>query len=187
MKPLQIWKLFVACTMGAGLAMSAHAATYTPQEEANVKLVADFYAALDNANAHGDMNQKMRSIAEKYLAADYIQHMEAAKKFGPGREGFIRMFEGMQMPPAGKAAPAGMPPMGSMPVLPPAQVLSLIANGDIVIRVSSRTMPAAPGAEANPSYIFNMFRIQNGKLAEHWDASSGAAMGSPPPAPTPAH
>jgi predicted SnoaL-like aldol condensation-catalyzing enzyme len=77
--------------------------------------------------------------------------------------------------------------MGSMPVLPPAQVLSLIANGDIVIRVSSRTMPPAPGAEASPTFIFNMFRIQNGKLAEHWDASSGPAMGPPPAAPAPAH
>jgi predicted SnoaL-like aldol condensation-catalyzing enzyme len=175
MKPLKIWKFIVTCAMGAGLAMSAHAATYTPQEEANVKLVADFYAALDNADAQGNMKQKIRSIAEKYMQADYIQHMEAGKKFGPGREGFIRLLE---QAPAMAAPPAGMAP-------PPAQVLSLIANGDIVIRVSSRTMPTPPGAQANPSYIFNMFRIQNGKFAEHWDASSGAAMGPPPAAPAP--
>ncbi|MFA9216779.1 MAG: hypothetical protein ACEQSK_06700 [Sphingomonadaceae bacterium] len=171
----KIWKFVAACALGLGLAMSAHAAKYTPQEEANVKLVADFYAALDNADAHGDMKQKIRSIAEKYLQADYIQHMEAAKAFGPGREGLIRLLEQM---PAMPAPPAGMAP-------PPAQVLSLIANGDIVIRVSARTMPAAPGAAGNPSYMFNMFRIQNGKLAEHWDASSGAAMGPPPAAPAP--
>ena len=181
MKPVKIWKLFVACAMGAALAMSAHAATYTPQEEANVKLVADFYAALDNADAHRGMKQNIRSIAEMYMQADYIQHMEAGKKFGPGREGLIRMFEAMPAPPA------GAPPTGSMPALPPAQVLSLIANGDIVIRVSSRTMPAAPGTEASPSFIFNMFRIHNGKLAEHWDASSGAGMGPPPAPPAPAH
>lgn len=177
MTPLKTWKFFVACALGAGLAMSAHAATYTPQEKANVKLVADFYAALDNADAHGDMKRKIRTIAEKYMQADYIQHMEAAKKFGQGREGLIRLLE---QAPAMPAPPAGMAP-------PPAQVLSLIANGDIVIRVSSRTMPTAPGAEGNPSYIFNMFRIQNGKLAEHWDAASGAAMGPPPAAPAPAH
>jgi predicted SnoaL-like aldol condensation-catalyzing enzyme len=161
--------------MALGLAMPDHAATYTPQEEANVKLVADFYAALDNVDAHGGMKQNIRSIAEKYMQADYIQHMEAGKKFGPGREGFILLLE---QAPAMPAPPAGMAP-------PPAQVLSLIANGDIVIRVSSRTMPAAPGSEVSPSYIFNMFRIQNGKLAEHWDASSGAAMGPPPDAPAP--
>jgi predicted SnoaL-like aldol condensation-catalyzing enzyme len=175
MNPQKTWKLFVACAMGAGLVMSAHAATYTPQEEANVKLVADFYAALDKADAHGDMKQKIRFIAEKYMQSDYIQHMEAAKKYGQGREGFIRLFEqGPAMPPP----PAGMAP-------PPAQVLSLIANGDIVVRVSAHIMPAAPGAEASPNYIFNMFRIQNGKFAEHWDASSGAAIGPPPAVPAP--
>ena len=177
MKPLKTWKLFVACAMGAGLALSAQAATYTPQEKANVQLVADFYAALDNAGAHGEMKQKIRSIAEQYMQADYIQHMEAGKKFGQGREGFIRMFE------QGPAMPA--PPAGTAPP-PPAQVLSLMANGDMVIRVSSRMMPPAPGAEASPSVIFNMFRIHNGKLAEHWDASSGAAMGPPTGAPAPA-
>jgi predicted SnoaL-like aldol condensation-catalyzing enzyme len=177
MNPVKNWKLFVACAIGAGLAISAHAVTYTPQEEANVKLVADFYAALDNADVHGGMKQNIRSIAEKYMQADYIQHMEAGKKFGPGREGFIRLLE---QAPAMPAPPAGMTP-------PPAQVLSLIANGDIVIRVSSRTMPTASGEQANPNYIFNMFRIQNGKLAEHWDASSGAPMGPPPAAPAPAH
>jgi predicted SnoaL-like aldol condensation-catalyzing enzyme len=184
MSPLKPWKLFVACVMGVGLVMSADAATYTPQEKANLKLVADFYAALDNSGARGEMKQKIRSIAEKYMAADYVQHMEAGKKFGAGREGLIRLFEAMPAPPAATPAPAGIPPTGSMPALPPARVLSLIANGDIVIRVSSRTMPAAPGADANPSYIFNMFRVQNGKLAEHWDASSGAPMGPPPAGPT---
>jgi predicted SnoaL-like aldol condensation-catalyzing enzyme len=177
MKLLKPWKLFVACTLGASLAMSAHAATYTLQEAANVKLVADFYAALDSADAQGEMKQKIRSIAEKYMQSDYIQHMEAAKKYGQGREGFIRLFE------QGPAMPA--PPPGMAP--PPAQVLSLIANGDIVVRVSSHVMPTAPGAVANPSpnYIFNMFRIKNGKLAEHWDASSGAAIGPPPAVPAP--
>ena len=175
MTTLKTWKLFVACTMGAGLAMSAHAATYTPQEEANVKLVADFYAALENANAHGDKKQKIRPIAEKYMQADYIQHMEAAKRFGQGREGFIRLLE--------QAPATAVPPGGITP--PPAQVLSLIGNGDIVIRVSSRTTLTAPGVEGNPNYIFNMFRIKNGKLAEHWDAASGAAMGPPPAVPAP--
>jgi predicted SnoaL-like aldol condensation-catalyzing enzyme len=175
MKYLKTLKHLVACAMGAGLALAVHAATYTPQEDANVKLVADFYADLDNADAQGNMKQKIRSIAEKYMQADYIQHMEVGKRFGPGREGFIRLLE---QAPAMPVPPAGMAP-------PPATVLSLIANGDIVIRVSSRTMPAAPGAQVDPSYIFNMFRIQNGKFAEHWDATSGPAMGPPPAAPAP--
>ncbi|MGU7771578.1 hypothetical protein ACV229_15515 [Burkholderia sp. MR1-5-21] len=203
------WKnVLLAGALSAGFAMSAQAATYTPQEEANVKLVADFFAALDGADAHGDMKQRIRSVAEKYVRVDYIQHMEIGKKFGQGREGLIRLFEqsppmsapGAGAPPAGMASgpgmtpPAGAPPQagmapppgkGAMPAPPAPQVLALVANGDIVIRVSSRTMPARPGAESSPSFMFDMFRIKDGQLAEHWDGSSNAGMGPPPSTPTP--
>lgn len=131
---------------------NARAATYTAQEQANMKLVADFYAELDAAGPA--LKQKIRGIAEKYLKPDYSQHMEQQGPFGPGREGFIRMFDQM---------PAG--------ALPPAKLLVLTAQGDLVVQVTSRSMPGGKDA-----YIFNMFRVQDGKLAEHWDAMSGASM-----------
>lgn len=130
----------------------SHAATYTAQEQANMKLVADFYAELDAAGPA--LKQKIRGIAEKYLQPDYIQHMEQQGAFGPGREGFIRMLD---------QVPAGP--------LPPAKLLVLTAQGDLVVQVTSRSMPGGKDA-----YIFNMFRVQDGKLAEHWDAMSGASM-----------
>lgn len=148
---------------------NSRAATYTAQEQANMKLVADFYAALDDGGP--DLKQKIRGIAEKYLKPDYIQHMEQQRQFGPGREGFIRMFEqmpAMPAPPAG-APPAGAPTAGA--ALPRAKLLLLSAQGDLVVQVTSRNMGG------KDTYIFNMFRVQDGKLAEHWDASSGAGMG----------
>ena len=54
-----------------GVAMpfaSTQAATYTQQEQANIKVVADFYAALDRGDASGDLKKKIRVIAEQYLA-----------------------------------------------------------------------------------------------------------------------
>jgi predicted SnoaL-like aldol condensation-catalyzing enzyme len=162
----------LAATMSIG---SAQAATYTSQEQANMKLVSDFYAALDRGDAAGDIKQRIRSIAEQYLRPDYIQHMEAQQSYGTGREGFIKMFEQMSARPG---APGAMGPP------PPAKVIALVASGDLVIRISSRSMP---GAADSSTFIFNMFRVQEGKLAEHWDGYSGTAMmpgkggpGSPP-------
>lgn len=156
----------VMLIMGAGLYIRAQAADYTAQEQANIKVVADFYAALDRGDADHDTKQKIRSIAEKYLAPDYTQHNPAMRAFGPGREGLIKMFQSM---PAAPAVPAG----AGAP--PPAKVLFLGADGNMVVRISSRSMPGG----GSDSVIFNMFRVQDGKLAEHWDATSGGAMGRP--------
>jgi predicted SnoaL-like aldol condensation-catalyzing enzyme len=156
----------LACFAVAMLPMaSTYAATYTAQEQANMKVVADFYAALDKGGAAGDLKQKIRAIAEQYLRPDYSQHAEAMLAFGPGREGFIRMFEQMPVP----AGAAGQGP-------PPAKLLALMADGDLVVRISSRSASGVRGKGGSDTFTFNMFRVQGGKLAEHWDASSGAGM-----------
>jgi len=135
---------------------STHAGTNTAQEQANMKLVADFYAALEQDYLSG--GQRVRSIAERYLTPGYVQHMEAARGFGQGREGYIRMFEQSPQVPPPAAGEAPRPPT----------VMALMAQGDLVVRINSR--PGAAGQD--PIYIFNLFRVQDGKLAEHWDGSS---------------
>jgi predicted SnoaL-like aldol condensation-catalyzing enzyme len=158
MRVLKKFLVVVTGLLGAVVAVSTtQAETNTSQEQANIKLVADFYAALEQDYQHG--NKKVRSIAEQYLSPDYIQHMEAAQSYGPGREGYIRMFE--QMP----AVP--LPPGGVAPPSP--KVLTIMAKGDLVFRLNSR--PGGP-TDKNPIYIFNVFRVQGGKLAEHWDGYS---------------
>jgi predicted SnoaL-like aldol condensation-catalyzing enzyme len=142
----------------ATVAPAVKAAAPTPQEQANMKLVADFHEAIEQDYQHG--SKGVRAIAERFLAPDYIQHMEAAGAFGPGREGYIRMFEQTPAPPP---APVG----GGAP--PPMTVLSLMADGDLVTRINSR-----PGATPDqpPIYIFNLYRVKDGRLAEHWDGYS---------------
>jgi predicted SnoaL-like aldol condensation-catalyzing enzyme len=65
--------------------------------------------------------------------------------------------------------PAMPPPPGGTLAPPPLKVLALVADGDLVIRINSRPGGAA---DQKPIYIFNLFRLQNGKLAEHWDGYS---------------
>ena len=53
------------------------------------------------------------------------------------------------------------------------RVLAVMAEGDLVIRVNSREQL---DRSKPPFIIFNLFRIQNGLIAEHWDSMSGDLM-----------
>ena len=145
----------------------ARAGTFTAQEQANMKLVADFYEANDTMAAAGDPTM-IRDIAAKYIGEGYIQHMAAGKKYGNGRDNLIRMA--LDQP--ARPRPANSPPRP----IQRAQVLALWAKDDLVIRVSGRG-PTAEGATGPSNVIFNMFRVVNGKLVEHWDSSSAEAPG----------
>jgi predicted SnoaL-like aldol condensation-catalyzing enzyme len=181
------WSL-TAVLIAAMPIVSAQAATFTAQEKANMKVVEDFYVANDAMAAAGDVNM-IHGIAEKFIGEGYIQHMAAGKKYGNGRDNFVRMTLDMPSRPARAAGgpPAGGPAAGSPPAgapaaggpprqMQPAQVLALWAKDDLVIRVSGRG-PTEPGATGPANVIFNMFRVVNGKLVEHWDSSSSESPG----------
>jgi len=149
----------------AALALSGASARAgeSTQQEANKKLVSEFYAALYDAEATGAMKTKGRSIVEKFIALDYIQHRPGEKN---GREAMIHNTEAAPSMPGG--------------TMPPAKLLFLAADGDLVVQVTSRDLPDPATGAPKPTLIWNMFRVQDGKLAEHWDAVPGAPMGQPP-------
>ncbi|MBB4199902.1 putative SnoaL-like aldol condensation-catalyzing enzyme [Rhodoblastus sphagnicola] len=132
------------------------------KEYANAKLVQDFYAELETATASGKIKDQVDAIAVKYLAPNYIQHMEGAPS---GRDGFVQLLGSMQPGPP----------------LPPAKLLALMADGDKVIQVTSRDLPNPVTHTPKATLIWNMFRIENGQLAEHWDSTPG--FGLPPAKP----
>ncbi|WP_180982608.1 nuclear transport factor 2 family protein [Methylocella silvestris] len=133
------------------------------QESANVKLVQDFYAELDQATASGKIREEASPIAAKFIAPNYIQHMEGAPS---GRDGFVKLMS--QIPPG--------------PPLPPAKLIAIMGEGDKVIQVTSREMPDPVTHATKSNLVWNMFRIENGQLAEHWDSmpSFGPPPGGPP-------
>jgi predicted SnoaL-like aldol condensation-catalyzing enzyme len=161
----------LALVLAAGLAMaSVAAAANTPTEAANKKLVLDFYAALNEADATNSMKERIPGIAEKYLSPQYKQHTLLLPGPGTDREKLIKMFQDRPaLPPAGATA------------IPRQRTDAVMAEGDRVMLLTSRDQRDPLTGEMKPSYIFNMFRVQDGKLVEHWDVSPG--MGPPPGAP----
>ena len=170
----------VAALIGASIStMSAQAAQYTQQEKDNMAVVQGFYAATAARRAAGgESKMPFRPIAEKYIAENYHQNSPGWAAEGQGREALIKIFEGRGGGPGGMqpAAPAGAggtrsggTPAGGTPAGQPqrqatqqaTKVRYIGAQGDIVVRVSG---------DGSSDLVFNMFRVENGKLAEHWDA-----------------
>jgi predicted SnoaL-like aldol condensation-catalyzing enzyme len=157
--------ILVAAMMMAGDGAS-QAATLTAQERANEQLVVDFYAALNAIDAGTTGRQDARSIAERFISPDYIQHSEAYQGPGNARERFIA---GMEHVPSGPRPGFQAPP----------KTIALMADGDLVTIVTSREVPNGAGG-TRPVFIFNLFRIEAGRLAEHWDALPAALTGAGP-------
>jgi hypothetical protein len=175
----------VAVLLGAAMPMmSAQAAQYTKQEEEGIAAVTGFYDALNaRSAAGGESKMPFRPIAEKYIAENYHQNSPGWAAQGQGREAFIKMFQGRggggtggagraggASPGAGAPAGAGAPPAAGAPAggagagAPARQATKVVyigAVGDRVVRISGN---------GSSDLVFNMFRVENGKLAEHWDA-----------------
>jgi predicted SnoaL-like aldol condensation-catalyzing enzyme len=95
------------------------------------------------------------SAANEYLAPDYVQHNPLV---ATGRDGFVKYFSAKW-----KA------PLPVQPALknPPAEVL---AEGDLVTLMWKVKRPEpSDKSKTYDSYWFDMFRIKDGKLVEHWD------------------
>ena len=164
----------LAALLGAAIPMmSAQAAQYTKQEQEAIATVQGFYDALNARDAAGgESKMPIRPIMEKYLAEDYHQNSPSWAAQGQGREALIRNFQGRAGaaggPPGGAAPGAGAPPAGGPPAggapREAAKVVYIGAVGDLAVRISGR---------GTSDLIFNMFRVKDGKLVEHWDASMG--------------
>ncbi len=120
-----------------------------PVLAANKRLVYDFWREVLEG---GHMD-----LADKYLTEEYIQHNPTVPS---GRAGFVTFFS--QFSKARTIAPTIKSPL-----------VSVVAEGDLVVLsfVREHADPAAPATTYTTTW-FDMFRIKNGKIAEHWDPAT---------------
>jgi predicted SnoaL-like aldol condensation-catalyzing enzyme len=115
---------------------------------ANKKLVFDFWREVFEA---GHMD-----LADKYMAESYIQHNPNVPT---GRAAFVAFF-------TQHVKPRAIQPRIAAPLV------SIVAEGDLVILsfVKQTGDPKDAASRATTTW-FDMFRVENGKIAEHWDCA----------------
>lgn len=149
--------LLVACA-GASLAQVPvtpapdHAAllhSADAQLARNKRLVYDFWREVFEAG-HLD-------LADKYMAEGYIQHNPNVPT---GRAAFVEFFGRFKKP---------------QPIAPKvaAPLVAITAEGDLVVLsfVREQGDPKDPSKKYTTTW-FDMFRIEGGKIAEHWDPAT---------------
>lgn len=115
-----------------------------PQLAANKKLVFDFWREVFQA--------RNMDLAPKYMAGDYIQHNPTVPT---GRQPFINFFGQFEQQPVKDTID---------------NLVSIVAERDIVILAFKRELPDPQNdGETYTTTWFDMFRIEDGKIAEHWD------------------
>ncbi len=115
-----------------------------PRLAANKRLVYDMYRIVLQAG-HADR-------AGEFIAADYIQHNPMAGQGLQGVQDYIRktrperaILDTLELP-----------------------LIQLIAEGDHVMTAFVRPEQDAAGATYHSTW-FDLYRIEHGKIAEHWD------------------
>jgi len=119
-----------------------------PRLAANKRLVYDFWREVFEG---GHME-----LADKYMAESYIQHNPNVPT---GRKAFVDFFSKF-------AKPKPIEPRVKAPLV------AVTAEGNLVILSFVRELPDPKDASKKYTTTwFDMFRIEDGKIAEHWDAA----------------
>jgi predicted SnoaL-like aldol condensation-catalyzing enzyme len=118
-----------------------------PKLAANKKLVFDMWRAIIQG-AHTE-------LAEKYFKKDYIQHNP---NVATGRDAMVQYMKSTR-------------PVKPIEATIHFPVVAIMAEGDkvLVASVAYSPDPEHPGQKYAGTH-FDLFRIEDGKIAEHWDS-----------------
>lgn len=117
------------------------------REQANIDLMLTMW--------DGVINRADRDTVMKYIAEDYVQHNPNVAQ---GRAGVLELISLIKDPPP------NMVPPGKK------TFMKAVAQGDHVVVIWTQPQPDPhwPG-ETYQGEAFDMFRIANGQVVEHWD------------------
>jgi predicted SnoaL-like aldol condensation-catalyzing enzyme len=127
--------------------VEARSSAYTVTEQLNIDVTKKLYQEVFNEH-------KVQEFALKYLNEDYIQHNPA---IATGRAAWIKGFTGFF---------AAIPDMS-------ATINEIYADGDRVV-VRDTTSGHTANGTAFKGEAVDVFRMENGKFAEHWDVVAGS-------------
>lgn len=130
-------------------------------DKANEQVVLDFIAAMDRMHA-GRAVDDVPQIVARYWTENCLQHRAGV---APGCAGLIASLK--KLPP--------MPANGAQTAVNAIQTLSISSVQDRVILIR-RSIGSDPNDARRKleRYVFNVYRLENGKIAENWwSVSSG--------------
>ena len=119
-------------------------ASSDPKLAANKLLVYDFYRKVFEG---GHLE-----LADIYLDESYIQHNPNVPT---GRDGFVQFFSHFKPKP--------------IPEKMKAPLVSIVAEGDLVVLSFVREGYNSKSKKSYSTTWFDMFRVKDGKIIEHWD------------------
>ena len=120
-----------------------------PQLAANKRLVFDMWRSVVNAG-HVE-------LADEMLQEDYIQHSPVLPT---GRAAFKQIFSVI--------------PRTEIPELVTPPLVAMVAEGDLVVMALLEELGGEDGIDPHTSTHFNLFRVEDGRLAEHWHSVAEA-------------
>jgi predicted SnoaL-like aldol condensation-catalyzing enzyme len=130
-------RIIATALLSTVLATSAAFAGNSPKEEANKKLVTEFYERV--------LNQKDLDAIDRYVGP-YKQHNPMAGDGPEGLKGYIAYLR--------KSSPQSH-----------SDIRKVFAEGDyVILHVHAVREPGSRGLA-----IVDIFKVDNGKLVEHWD------------------
>jgi len=147
--------VFAALPVVAGKDQAAMLKSKDAKLAANKKVAYDFFRIV--------LRGYRLDEAEKYMTNDYMQHNPNAETGMAGFKAYFNAVKPNPLPPIPETLPG---------------LVAIQAEGDYVTLSFVREYddPSAPGKKYTTTW-FDMFRIVNGKIVEHWDSATKGAVG----------